>query len=161
MRDSTILTITKDDEFLSVLRGQLHEQVGGGTRMVLSRSIDDACSLLKSAHPRVVVVHWTGDNGRYEQLDRLLWSTSVQARRAPVVVIAERYRIDQATMMYRMGVSEYISRTHHLDQLVSVLSVYLPPTVQVRDKASAGEPAQSGNAWLSNHKPEHVASQAV
>ena len=65
--------------------------------------------------------------GRYEQLDQLLWTTSVLSRKTPVLVIAERYRIDQATMMYRMGVSEYISRTHHLEQLGQVFGAYLHP----------------------------------
>ncbi len=56
-----------------------------------------------------------------------------------MLVIAERYRTDQATMMYRMGVVEYISRTHHLDQLGSVLSAYVPPTAVDRHfRAGAG-----------------------
>ena len=86
-------------------------------RIVVAASLEEACSLLKTARPRLIVVHLTGESGQYEQFDRLLWATSVVSRPTPVVVIAERYRIDQATMMYRMGVSEYISRTHHLDQL--------------------------------------------
>ena len=94
--------------------------------MIVAGTIDEACSLLKTARPRLVVVHWARDSGSYEQLDRLLWTTTVQARRIPVLVIAERYRTDQATMMYRMGVSEYISRSHHLDQLGPVFSPYLP-----------------------------------
>src|SRR5271165_346436 len=122
MQDLTILTITSDEEFLSLFRRQIHDQLGSGSRMVVAETIDEACSLLKTARPRLIVVHWTGDSGRYEQLDRLLWTTTVQARRVPVVVIAERYRTYQATMMYRLGVSEYISRTHHLDRIGGVLS---------------------------------------
>ena len=85
--------------------------------MIVARSMDHANALLKVTRLGLVVVHWTGESARYEQLDQLLWTTSVLARRTPVLVIAERYRTDQATMMYRMGVSEYISRTHHIDQL--------------------------------------------
>ena len=77
----------------------------------------------------------------YEQLDRLLWTTSVLITATPVLVIAERYRTDQATMMYRMGVSEYISRTHHLDQLGRVLSAYLPALTR----------GQVGNGFATRH----------
>jgi DNA-binding NarL/FixJ family response regulator len=161
MPDSTILTITSDDEFLSVFRQQLHDQVGGGSRMIVAQTSDEACSLLKTARPRLIVVHWTGDGGRYDQLDRLLWTTTVQARPIPVLVIADRYRTYQATMMYRMGVSEYISRTHHLDQLGPILSAYLPFRPLAAQGVSSSDEVQQGKAWSSNHKPGSVASQAV
>jgi len=162
MRDSTILTITKDDEFLSLFRRQLHEQVSGGSRMIVAATIDEACSLLKTARPRLVVVHWTRDSGRYEQLDRLLWTITVQARPIPVLVIAQRYRTDQATMMYRMGVSEYISRTHHLDQLGPVLSAYLPLVPPATQGLPSSDVAgQRGQPWLSIHENGSVATRAV
>ncbi len=126
MSDSTILTITSNEEFLVVLRQQLHDQVGSGSRMIVAGTIDEACSLLDTARPRIVVVHCAGDCGRYDQLDKLLWATTVLARPVPVLVIADRYRTDQATMLFRMGVSEYISRTHHIDQLGAVFAAYLP-----------------------------------
>jgi len=127
MPASTILTVTSDETFLGLLRQQLRDQEGRRGRMIVAGSMDEASSLLATACARLIVVHWTGDSASYEQLDRLLWATSVLARRTPVLVIAERYRTDQATMMYRMGVSEYISRTHHLDQLARVFAAYLHP----------------------------------
>jgi response regulator of citrate/malate metabolism len=161
MQDLTILTITSNDNFLSLFRRQLHDQLGSGSRMIVAGTIDEACSLLKTMRPRLIVVHWTRDSGRYEQLDRLLWTTTVQARRVPVVVIAERYRTYQATMMYRLGVSEYISRTHHLDQIGPVLSAYLPLRTPAAQALASGEEVQQGRAWSSNPKAVAVASQAV
>jgi DNA-binding NarL/FixJ family response regulator len=158
MHDLTILTITNDTKFLNVFRKQLHDQVAGGSRMIVASTIDEACSLLQSARPRLVVMHWGHDSGNYGQLDRLLWMTTVQARRIPVLVIADRYRTDQATMMYRMGVSEYISRSHHLDQLGPVFSAYLPLAPIAADAVSAD---QAGKAWSPNHKSGAVASRAV
>jgi DNA-binding NtrC family response regulator len=161
MCDLTILTITKDSEFLSLFRRQLHDQVGGGSRMIVAGTIDEACSLLKTARPRLVVVHWTRDSGRYEQLDRLLWTTTVQARRIPVLVITERYRTNQATMMYRMGVSDYISRTHHLDQLGPIFSAYVPHAPLAGAASPSSEVSgQTAHAWLSNHKPGSISTQA-
>ena len=95
--------------------------------MIVAGTIDEACSLLKTARPGSSSCTGRATAARYEQLDRLLWTTTVLARRIPVLVIAERYRTDQATMMYRMGVAEYISRTHHLDQLGQVFAAYLHP----------------------------------
>jgi DNA-binding NtrC family response regulator len=159
MCDLTILTITNDLKFLEIFRQHLHDQVTAGNHMIVASTIDEACSLLKSARPRLVVVHWARDSARYEQLDRLLWTTTVQARRIPVLVIAERYRTDQATMMYRMGVSDYISRSHHLDQLGSVFSPYLPfATVAAESPASSD---QLHKTWSSNHRAGAVATQAV
>jgi DNA-binding response OmpR family regulator len=127
MTDSTILTVTTDASFLRLLRRQLSDSNGNGCRMIVASSMDEASSLLDTAGARLIVVHWAGECASYAQLDRLLWTTSVLARRTPVLVIAERYRTDQATMMYRMGVSDYISRTHHLDQFARVFAAYLRP----------------------------------
>ena len=96
--------------------------------MIVASTIDEACSLLPMAHPRLIVVHWNRHGGRSEELNRLLWATTVLARGVPVLVIADRYRVDQATTFYRMGVAEYISRTHHADQLGRVLDTYFGPS---------------------------------
>lgn len=158
MLDSTILTITNDNKFLSLLRRRIHDQVAGGSRMIVARTVDEACSLFNTVMPRLIVVHWTRDRGRYEQLDRLLWTTTVQARRIPVLVIAERYRIDQATTMFRMGVVDYISRTHHLNQLGNVFSAYLPSSASLMPSESA---APTANVWASTQEPQSMASRAV
>jgi DNA-binding NarL/FixJ family response regulator len=159
MYDLTILTITNDDRFLESFRRQIHDQVAVGSPMIVAGTIDEACSLLKTARPRLIVMHWARDNGSYEQLDRLLWTTTVVARRIPVLVIAERYRTDQATMMYRMGVSEYISRSHHLDQLGSVFSPYLPFVPAVAETRASSD--QPNKTWSSNHKAGAITTQAV
>jgi DNA-binding NtrC family response regulator len=163
MRDLTILTITQDEDFLSVLRHRIHDQMGGGSRMIVAGTTDEACSLLKTVRPQLVVLHWTGDTKRYEQLDRLLWTTTVLARRVPVLVIAERYRTDQATMMYRLGVAEYISRTHHLDHLGPVFATHLHLPQPMEQQTSASEPSgQASKAWASpKNKAGSVTSQAV
>jgi DNA-binding response OmpR family regulator len=131
MLDPTILAVTHDEAFVELLRSHLRESVGAGARLVVAKTIDDGCSLLETARRRLVVVHWKREGSHYEQLDRLLWATSVQPRRIPIVVMAERYRTEQATMMFRMGVSEYISRTHHVAQIGRVFAAYIRPASQV------------------------------
>ena len=116
-------------------------------------------SLMKTARPRLIVVHLGGDGGQYEQFDRLLWATSVLSRPTPVVVIAERYLIEQATTLYRMGVSEYISRTHHLDQVGDILEAYLHSATPKAATAANGDGATA--RWGTKHAAASVTAQVV
>jgi DNA-binding NarL/FixJ family response regulator len=159
MPATPILTVTNDDTFLALLRTKLRDQLGPKGRIMVAASVDEACPLLKTARARLIVVHLAGDSGRYEQLDRLLWTTSVLSRPTPVVVIAERYRTDQATTMYRMGVSEYISRTHHLDQLGDVLGAYLRPVTL--SAVATAESDASAKIWRANHSASSRTAQVV
>ncbi len=138
MSNTPVLAVTNDDTLSGLIRSAVREHFGEKGRIVVAHSVAEACPLLKTARPRLIVVHLTGENGHYEELDRLLWETSVVSRPTPVVAIAERYRIDQATMMYRMGVSEYISRKHHLEQLAEVLAAYLHPVTLHAEDAEGG-----------------------
>jgi DNA-binding NtrC family response regulator len=155
MADCTILTITSDEQFLKLLRKELHDQVGTQNPMIVASSIDEACSLLPMAHPRLIVVHWNRQGGRSEELNRLLWATTVLARGVPVLVIADRYRVDQATTFYRMGVSDYISRTHHEEQFGRILDTYLRrrPASNSPEVETPVDPTQSVKAWSANHQP--------
>jgi DNA-binding NarL/FixJ family response regulator len=125
MAGCTVLAITSDDQLLGPLRRLLRAPNPGERRWILARTIDQAGSLLLTARPRLIVVHWSRHGGRYEELNRLLWASSVLAHDRPVIIIADRYRIDQATRLYRMGVTEYISRTHHQDRFAPILDAYL------------------------------------
>jgi DNA-binding NarL/FixJ family response regulator len=161
MTDTTILTVTGDEKFLDVLRNQLHDQFPGSTRMIVAGTIDEACSLLPMAHPKLIVVHWSRHGSHLEDLNRLLWATTVLARQVKVLVIADRYRIDQATTLYRMGVSEYISRTHHADQFGRVLDSYLRhvPAAVTQTSAPAEDSAQSSKPWSST--AQSITAQVV
>lgn len=126
MLDCTSLIVTKDRSLVALLRGQLRGQKVPGSRIIVSGTADEACSLLQTARFRLVVVHLEPDGVGYDEVDHILWVESILPRRVPVVVVAERYLVEQATMLYRMGVAEYVSRSHHLDQLGAVLARHLP-----------------------------------
>ncbi len=157
---TTILTITNDGKFLQLFRQQIHDQLVGDCRVIVAGTIDEACAILKTARPGLVVVHWGHDSDSYEELDKLLWTTTVQARQVPVLVMADRYRTEQATMMFRMGVSEYISRTHHLKRLGPVFSAYLPLAPITADAVLADRSDKS-KKWSSKAKSRGVSTQAV
>ena len=114
---------------------------------------------MKSAHPRLIVVHLAGDGGHYDQFDRLLWATSVFSRPTPVVVIAERYLTEQATTLYRMGVAEYISRTHHLDQFGDVLALRSPRHPQDAHPLVSGSCPRPG--WRGKQSGMTMTAQVV
>jgi DNA-binding NarL/FixJ family response regulator len=124
MAAHTVMTIGSDDRFLGLLRWQLQDHADGAIRMAVVGSIEEACSLLEEVRPRLIVVEW-GRGRRYEELNRLLWKTTVLAKRIPVLIVADWYRIDQATRLYRMGVAEYISRSHHEHRFGRILETYL------------------------------------
>jgi DNA-binding NtrC family response regulator len=154
MQISTVLIVTSDNTFLGLLRQQIRELAGSRVRMIVAGTMNEASALLETNRPQVIIVHWIGDKARYVHLDRLLWTTSVLARRTPVLVIAERYRIDQATMMYRMGVSDYISRTHHLEQLARIMDSYLHSSTMAIAKATgrlADGADQPEKTWAPGH----------
>jgi DNA-binding NtrC family response regulator len=126
MLDSITLVVTRDRSLVAVLREQVRSQKVVGSRIIVCASADEACSLLQSVQVRLVLVHLEPEYVGYDEVDHILWVLSTLSRRIPLVVVAERYLVEQATTFYHMGVSEYVSRSHHLDQLGALAAAYLP-----------------------------------
>jgi DNA-binding NtrC family response regulator len=145
MTACTILTITGDEQLLRLLQEGLHDQNGGGTRIIVAATMDEASSLLTMAQPRLIVVHWKRRHSHYEELNRLLWTTTTLARLVPVLIIADRYLTDQATRLYRMGVTEYISLTKHRDRFGKILESYLHPAPSARKAVDV--PVEPAKGW--------------
>jgi len=139
MLDSTILIVAKDRSLVALLRTQLRRRKVAGNRMIVSESADEACSLLQTVRVRLVMVHLEREHLGYDEVDHLLWVASTLPRRVPVLVVAERYLVEQATTLYRMGVSEYVSRSHHLDQLGDLAAAYLPHAAPAAPAGSVDE----------------------
>jgi len=142
MLDSTSLIVTRDRSLVALLREQLRSQKVAESRMIVSDSADEACSLLQTVRARLVVVHLESEHLGYEEVDHILWVASTLARRVPLLVVAERYLVEQATMLFRMGVSDYVSRSHHLDQLGALVASYLPHAPAAAPRSEAELPVE-------------------
>jgi DNA-binding NarL/FixJ family response regulator len=120
MVDFTILAITGQVPWLNDL--QPHLQSLGGTRVVVAGTSDEACELLDTTTPRLILVDWRSDGVSCETIDRLLWANSTVARPARVVVVTDAYRADLAVTLFQMGVDEYVSKAEHANQFQAILS---------------------------------------
>jgi response regulator of citrate/malate metabolism len=148
MANHTLLTIASDDRFVQLLRWQLQDHEDGATRLTVAGTVEEACSLIREVRPRLIVVEW-GRGRRYDELNQLLWTTTVLANRIPVLVVADSYRVDQATRLYRMGVTDYISRTHHEQQFGRILDAYVRRWLTPRPESHPPVRRRSpGPGWL-------------
>jgi DNA-binding NarL/FixJ family response regulator len=113
------LIVSAGDRSLVRLRTAL---VGlGGTRFVVTASLQEACDLMEIVGPRVVIVHCDAGSQSEEQVDLLLWMNTRLRRPARVVFVDERYSDDQARSLFRLGVDDYLSDPDHSDHYASIL----------------------------------------
>ncbi|AMV39304.1 hypothetical protein [Planctomyces sp. SH-PL62] len=124
MQGTTILTVTKDAEWLMAIRPFF--QSSGRSRLVVAETIEEADRLLEFASPRLVVVDWKREGREYDALPSLLWKNSIQARPASVMIVAENYRVDEGTFMFQLGVDEYVGETEHREAMSTVVGALSP-----------------------------------
>jgi DNA-binding NtrC family response regulator len=123
MSDFTILAMTADVDWLEPVRHDLQDL--GGTRVIVTESMEEACGLLEMASARLILLDWDSDRADYELIGNLLWTNSTLHSPAMVLVIAEDYRADQAVTLFRMGIDEYVGRADHAEKLQGVLGQLL------------------------------------
>jgi DNA-binding NarL/FixJ family response regulator len=123
MCDFAVLAMTAGVDWLEPVRHDLHEL--GGTRFIVTGSMEEACELLEMVSARLILLNWDSNRADYEQIDNLLWTNSTLASPAMVLVIADEYRADQAVTLFRMGVDEYVGRSDHAEKLQGVVGQLL------------------------------------
>jgi DNA-binding NtrC family response regulator len=161
MLDSTSLIMTSDRTLVKLLREQVRSEKIAGFRLIVGDSADEACSLLQSVRIKLVLVQLEAEHIGYDEVDHLLWVASTLRQRIPIVVMAERYIVEQATTFYRMGVNEYISRSHHLDQLGAIVAAYLHHGASVgSDSATDLVPAEPARVAASRRASAAIPAPA-
>ena len=141
MVDFTILAITGHVPWLNDLQPHLHSL--GGTRVVVAGTLDEACELLDTTTPRLVLVDWITDDVSCETIDRLLWANTTLPRPARVVVVTEAYRADLAVTLFQMGVDEYVSKAEHASQFQAILGHLLSRDLEPAPEAATVAAAQT------------------
>ena len=126
MIDVTILAMTENPTWLEFFWTELRSVQG--SRLVVTHSMEEACDLINYSDARLVVVDWQESPAFSDQLDQLLWSNSILAHPATVLVVEQSYRADHALSLFEMGVDEYIGVLDHGDQLREILDRLLVRT---------------------------------
>jgi hypothetical protein len=142
MRTSTILTITRRADWLVGVRSVLHGT--GRRRLIVAESMDEAGGLLDVAEPHLIILHDDEPEFSYEQLDRMLWANSVRSRPAPVLVVVNGYCAEQATVLFRMGIDEYVCEVEHGDRLGPIIASLLPQPAACGARGAYGGSTSSG-----------------
>jgi response regulator of citrate/malate metabolism len=155
MLDLRLLAIGSDDRFLELLRWQLQDVPSEGIQLTVARTIEQACSMVEAFRPRLIIVH-PNRGGADRELNQLLWATTLEAHKVPVIVVADCYRVGQATRLYGMGVTEYISRTHHAYRFGRVLDTYLRHWLTRRDGLDASSVEERGSFDALPQAPQAV-----
>jgi DNA-binding response OmpR family regulator len=141
MKGTTILAVTNDAEWLVAMRPALTE--AGRWRLVVAETLPEAGQLLEYTNPDMVVVDWGGGATRTDGLELLLWKNSIQKRQIPIVIVSADYKVDEATLFFQLGVSEYLSQADHRDVLGRILATHSPAAAQ--DRACALPPAMDAD----------------
>jgi DNA-binding NarL/FixJ family response regulator len=123
MAHYTILAMTGEDEWFDQLRSDLHDV--GGTRIILTESMEETTDLLDSAGARLIVLNWGSQSVSYEQISDLLWANTTLSRPAAVLVITQTYQPEQAATLFQMGVDEYVCMSSHAHKLRAILAQLL------------------------------------
>jgi DNA-binding NtrC family response regulator len=130
-RNPTVLLVSADSPLIETMRGVIGS-IGNLDLRVL-RGVDEARSEMARHDAALVMVHQecVGD---VDEVIRLLRVIAEAKRSLPLLAISDRYRADQALMLLRRGVADYLSRpldlgrvTYLLDALTVRARLVRPP----------------------------------
>lgn len=118
MPESTVLVISRDTSLVGWVESEVERL--GGLRLDAVDDIEVACARAMRDGIGLIIVHLAGQV-RTAGVARLLWVSSTFRRPAPVVAMSERYQVERAIMLFQLGVTDYLSRSHHRNRLRDVI----------------------------------------
>jgi DNA-binding response OmpR family regulator len=140
MSESTVLLVSNDESLV----GWVDYEVGrlDELRLEALDEVEAACERAVRDGLGIIVIHLAGEVGTAD-VARLLWVSSTLRRPVPVLAISERYQVERALMLFQLGVTDYLSRSHHRNRLRDVINALtiragerFLPSVEGSDEAS-------------------------
>jgi len=113
----SVLFYSSDDPLIDAVRETIED--GGRFEVDVLRTVDEKRPSATAPLASLVLLHLpegTADN----EVAMLLWKVMMANRHVPVVVIDDSYHEERASILFRLGVADYLSRTDHLGSLPDV-----------------------------------------
>jgi hypothetical protein len=115
----TVLLISRDRSSIEEISMVLAGWPEGGFLAVADTADDVEVEAL--GRVGLMLVH-LGEGEGPDPVGRLLWLSSTLRRPIPVLALADDFDADRALSLFRMGVADVLSRSHHRDRLGDVIS---------------------------------------
>jgi len=109
-----VLFIGRDLELAEDVRASLADSAGRLSLAVLASAEEVEADTLGEFG--LVLAH-IDERAALEPMARLLWLSSTLRRPIPVLTLADVFDADRDASLYRMGVADALSRSHHLDRI--------------------------------------------
>jgi ActR/RegA family two-component response regulator len=87
---------------------------------------DDAIGLVEQEKPSLVVTMLGRGHGPARYLDLIARCVAKQTS-VPIIVLSDTYDEAEATALFRMGVTDYLSQADHADQILPIVDTLLRP----------------------------------
>jgi len=122
---STVLLVTHNSSVAELVREEVESIDDFAFQW--SEDIDRLQPELLGEEVGLVILHLDGVIDE-EDIAVLLWKTSTARREIPIFAISDRYDVEEALGMFRLGVADYVSLSDNHDSLPFVVKTLALPT---------------------------------
>ena len=119
MPPSRILVLCDNSSRFARVRGACGA-LGRGILRGVTRC-DDALEILSEGSINLVIID-RGDSIDFEAICSIVQMASLGRRKCPVVVLTDSYSEDEATMLFRLGVRDYLDYVSHQATLTPIVA---------------------------------------
>jgi hypothetical protein len=119
MAEKRLLVIGHDREQVDWVLGEV--EPGGGRSFCRGAEVGAVAGTL-SAGDYALAIYCRTRGEHLDEISRVLWLCSAARRPIPLIVVADEYHEGQALTLFRMGVTDYLSRRDHRGRIAWVVA---------------------------------------